>query len=54
MKVVLNCVGPYRFLGERVVRACVDSGASRIASSKYMNADLGALGLSVDGTGASP
>ena len=27
---VLNCVGPYRFLGERVVRACVDSGASHI------------------------
>ena len=30
MKVVLNCVGPYRFLGERVVRACVESGASHI------------------------
>ena len=23
-------MGPYRFLGERVVRACVDSGASHI------------------------
>ena len=27
---VLNCVGPYRFLGERVVSACVKGGASHI------------------------
>ena len=26
-KVVLNCVGPYRFLGERVVSACIEGGA---------------------------
>ena len=29
-KVVLNCVGPYRFLGERVVKACVRGRASHI------------------------
>ncbi|KAH0622544.1 hypothetical protein JD844_024938 [Phrynosoma platyrhinos] len=26
--VVLNCVGPYRFFGEPVVKACVENGAS--------------------------
>jgi len=26
-RVVVNCVGPYRFYGEPVVRACVASGA---------------------------
>ncbi|XP_073194418.1 saccharopine dehydrogenase-like oxidoreductase isoform X3 [Lepidochelys kempii] len=26
--VVLNCVGPYRFFGEPVVKACVDNGTS--------------------------
>ncbi|XP_055328322.1 saccharopine dehydrogenase-like oxidoreductase [Paramacrobiotus metropolitanus] len=25
-KVVINCVGPYRFYGEQVVKACVDAG----------------------------
>jgi len=25
--VVVNCVGPYRFYGEPVVRACIASGA---------------------------
>uniref|UniRef100_A0A5F8HGT9 Saccharopine dehydrogenase-like oxidoreductase n=1 Tax=Monodelphis domestica TaxID=13616 RepID=A0A5F8HGT9_MONDO len=28
--IVLNCVGPYRFYGEPVVRACVENGASCI------------------------
>lgn len=27
-KVVLNCVGPYRFYGEPVVKACVENGCS--------------------------
>ena len=27
-KIVLNCVGPYRFYGEAVVAACVENGAS--------------------------
>lgn len=25
-KVLLNCVGPYRFFGEQVVKACIDAG----------------------------
>jgi len=29
-KVVLNCVGPYRFYGEAVVEACVEAGAHHI------------------------
>ncbi|NWR35384.1 SCPDL oxidoreductase, partial [Tachuris rubrigastra] len=29
-RVVLNCVGPYRFFGEPVVEACVENGASCI------------------------
>ena len=29
-RVVLNCVGPYRFYGEAVVKACVDNGASHV------------------------
>jgi short subunit dehydrogenase-like uncharacterized protein len=29
-KVVLNCVGPYRFYGEPVVKACVENGASHV------------------------
>ncbi|XP_048792550.1 saccharopine dehydrogenase-like oxidoreductase [Lagopus muta] len=29
-RVVLNCVGPYRFFGEPVVKACVENGASCI------------------------
>jgi short subunit dehydrogenase-like uncharacterized protein len=29
-KVVLNCVGPYRFFGEMVVEACVENGAHHI------------------------
>ncbi|KAL8185789.1 UNVERIFIED_CONTAM: hypothetical protein K2H54_058070, partial [Gekko kuhli] len=28
--IVLNCVGPYRFFGEPVVKACVENGASCI------------------------
>ncbi|XP_043952115.1 saccharopine dehydrogenase-like oxidoreductase [Gambusia affinis] len=28
--IVLNCVGPYRFFGEAVVRACVENGAHHI------------------------
>ncbi|XP_077200408.1 saccharopine dehydrogenase-like oxidoreductase [Paroedura picta] len=28
--IVLNCVGPYRFFGEPVVKACVENGASYI------------------------
>ncbi|KAK5611843.1 hypothetical protein CRENBAI_008680 [Crenichthys baileyi] len=28
--IVLNCVGPYRFFGEQVVRACVENGAHHI------------------------
>ncbi|XP_054892904.1 saccharopine dehydrogenase-like oxidoreductase [Poeciliopsis prolifica] len=28
--IVLNCVGPYRFFGEPVVRACVENGAHHI------------------------
>ncbi|XP_025105844.1 LOW QUALITY PROTEIN: saccharopine dehydrogenase-like oxidoreductase [Pomacea canaliculata] len=27
-KVVLNCVGPYRFHGEQVVKACIEGGAN--------------------------
>ncbi|XP_053365187.1 saccharopine dehydrogenase a, tandem duplicate 1 [Clarias gariepinus] len=26
-RIILNCVGPYRFYGEAVVKACVDNGA---------------------------
>lgn len=29
-KVVANCCGPYRFLGEAVVKACIDGGASHV------------------------
>jgi len=29
-KVVLNCVGPYRFFGEPVVEACVEGGAHHV------------------------
>uniref|UniRef100_A0A672VCW2 Saccharopine dehydrogenase-like oxidoreductase n=1 Tax=Strigops habroptila TaxID=2489341 RepID=A0A672VCW2_STRHB len=29
-RLVLNCVGPYRFFGEPVVKACVENGASHI------------------------
>lgn len=29
-KVVVNCVGPYRFFGEQVVKACVENGASHV------------------------
>jgi len=29
-RVVLNCVGPYRFFGEQVVKACVANGASHV------------------------
>ena len=29
-KVVLNCVGPYRFFGEQVVAACVQAGANHV------------------------
>ncbi|XP_043210522.1 saccharopine dehydrogenase-like oxidoreductase [Amphibalanus amphitrite] len=29
-KVVINCVGPYRFYGEQVVKACVNNGASTV------------------------
>lgn len=29
-KVVVNCVGPYRFYGEPVVKACVNNGAHHV------------------------
>lgn len=29
-KVVLNCVGPYRFYGEDVVKACIEGGANHV------------------------
>ena len=29
-KLVLNCVGPYRFYGESVVEACVEAGAHHL------------------------
>ena len=29
-RVVLNCVGPYRFYGEAVVEACVEAGAHHL------------------------
>lgn len=29
-KVVLNCVGPYRFHGEEVVKACIEGGANHL------------------------
>ncbi|XP_071797123.1 saccharopine dehydrogenase-like oxidoreductase [Asterias amurensis] len=29
-KVLLNCVGPYRFYGEQVVRACVENGCHHV------------------------
>jgi len=29
-RVVVNCVGPYRFYGELVVRACIASGAHHL------------------------
>lgn len=29
-KVVLNCVGPYRFFGEQVVQACIIEGAHHV------------------------
>ncbi|KAL3872866.1 hypothetical protein ACJMK2_036051 [Sinanodonta woodiana] len=29
-KVVLNCVGPYRFYGEQLVKACIENGAHHL------------------------
>ncbi len=29
-RVVLNCVGPYRFFGEQVVKACVEAGTNHV------------------------
>lgn len=29
-KVLLNCVGPYRFYGEQVVKACIENGAHHL------------------------
>jgi len=29
-KVVINCVGPYRFFGEKVVKACVTEGTHHV------------------------
>ena len=29
-RIVLNCVGPYRFYGEAVVEACVEAGAHHL------------------------
>ena len=29
-RLVLNCVGPYRFYGESVVEACVEAGAHHL------------------------
>lgn len=29
-KVVINCVGPYRFYGERIVSACIEGGANHV------------------------
>lgn len=29
-KIVLNCVGPYRFYGEQVVKACIENGAHHL------------------------
>jgi short subunit dehydrogenase-like uncharacterized protein len=29
-RVVVNCVGPYRFYGEPIVRACIASGAHHL------------------------
>ncbi|XP_059163768.1 saccharopine dehydrogenase-like oxidoreductase [Physella acuta] len=29
-KIVLNCVGPYRFYGEAVVKACIENGAHHL------------------------
>ena len=29
-RVVLNCVGPYRFYGESVVEACVEAGCHHL------------------------
>lgn len=28
--VIVNCVGPYRFFGEQVVKACLEEGASHV------------------------
>jgi short subunit dehydrogenase-like uncharacterized protein len=29
-KVLINCVGPYRFFGEKVVKQCVESGTHQV------------------------
>lgn len=29
-KLILNCCGPYRFLGEQVVKACIETGTHHI------------------------
>lgn len=29
-KVVVNCCGPYRFLGEAVVKACIEAGTHHV------------------------
>lgn len=29
-KVVVNCCGPYRFYGEAVVKACINSGTHHV------------------------
>ena len=35
---VLNCVGPYRFYGEAVVKACVENGAHHVdISGNFVN-----------------
>ena len=29
-KLVINCVGPYRFFGEKIVKQCVSSGTHHV------------------------
>ncbi len=29
-KVILNCVGPYRFFGEQMVKACIEEGSHHV------------------------
>lgn len=37
-RLVLNCVGPYRFFGEVVVRACVENGTHHVDISGTFSA----------------
>lgn len=46
-KVVVNCVGPYRFHGGPVVRACINGGAHHVDVSGEPEVGKGGISLQV-------